>query len=96
MFQTRKTQRQLRIVNFSFVLLILAAIGLLQWIAREYHWRFDLTQNARHTLSPASLAVLERLPDAIVVTAYASTKGELRRQIREQVERYRQFKQCVR
>jgi len=92
MYQTPKTKRQLRLVNMSFVLLFLAAIGLMQWLAREYPWRVDLTQNARHTLSPASLAVLERLPNAISVTAFASTKGELRRQIREQIERYRRHK----
>jgi len=95
MFQTHKTQNRLRVVNLSFVVLFLAAIGLLQWISREYHWRIDLTQNARHTLSPASLAVLERLPDVITVTAFASTKGDLRRQIREQIERYRRFKSNI-
>jgi ABC-type uncharacterized transport system involved in gliding motility auxiliary subunit len=83
---------QLRLVNASFVLLFLMAIGLLQWVSREYHLRFDLTRAGRHSLSEASIAVAEKIKEPVRVTAYASERGEVRNTIRNLVERYRQHK----
>jgi ABC-type uncharacterized transport system involved in gliding motility auxiliary subunit len=83
---------QLRLVNIAFVALFLVAIGLLQWLSREYRWQFDLTQNSRHSLSDASRAVLERLSGPVTITAYATQKGDVRRQVSEFVSRYQRHK----
>jgi ABC-type uncharacterized transport system involved in gliding motility auxiliary subunit len=83
---------QLRLVNASFLLLFLVAIGLLQWISRDYHLRFDLTRAGRHSLSEASIAVAGRIQGPVRVTAYASERGELRASIRNLIERYRRHK----
>ncbi len=79
-------------MNVSFVILFLVAIGLLQWLGREYHLQFDLTQNNRYSLSPASIAAVERLTEPLKITAFASRRGESRRRIREIIERYRKHK----
>lgn len=92
MYHTPRTHWQLRVANLSFVVLFLLAVGLLQWLSREYHLRIDLTQAARHSLSEASIAVTERIKGPVRITAFASERGELRRVIRETVARYQRFK----
>lgn len=83
---------QLRLVNLTFVALFLIAITLLQWISREYHWKFDLTQNNRHTLTAASIAVAQRLTGPIVATVYADRTGDTRRATQELIGRYQAVK----
>jgi ABC-type uncharacterized transport system involved in gliding motility auxiliary subunit len=83
---------QFWLVNASFVLLILAAIGLLQWLSHQYHWRFDLTQNNSHTLSQASRAVLDSLASPLRATVYADRRGEVRQPIQDLVGRYQRHK----
>ncbi|GAB4508765.1 MAG: Gldg family protein [Sulfuricaulis sp.] len=92
MYHTPKTHWQLRLMNISFVVLFLLAVGLLQWLAREYHLQFDWTRMHRHSLSPASEAVTERLKEPLKITAFASQRGETRRQIQEMVGRYQKHK----
>ena len=88
MYHTTRAKWQLRLVNASFVVLFLVAVGLLQWASREFHWQFDLTQNRRYSLSPASIAAVERLKDPVSVTAYASERGATRPLIRQLIGRY--------
>ncbi|BAU47074.1 ABC transporter [Sulfurifustis variabilis] len=83
---------QFWLVNASFVVLFLVAVGLLQWISQEYHWRFDLTQNGMHSLSEASRAALDGLPGEIRATAYVDRTGEARRFVREAIRQYQAHK----
>ncbi len=92
MQHTPRTRWQLRLLNISFVLLFLVAVGLLQWVSREYRVEFDLTQSRRHSLSPASRAILERLKEPLKITAFSSQRGETRRVIQELVGRYQKVK----
>jgi ABC-type uncharacterized transport system involved in gliding motility auxiliary subunit len=79
-------------MNISFVVLFLLAVGLLQWLAREYHLQFDWTRMHRHSLSPASEAVTTRLKEPLKITAFASQRGNTRRQIQEMVGHYQKLK----
>jgi len=92
MYHTLRTRWQLRLVNASFVLLFLIAVALLQWVSREYHLQFDWTQARRTSLSEASRAVLERLDGPITVTAFASQRGDIRRNIRDLIGRYQRVR----
>ncbi|MCR4300891.1 MAG: GldG family protein [Sulfuricaulis sp.] len=92
MYHTPKTRWQLRLMNISFVVLFLLAMGLLQWLAREYHLQFDWTRMHRHSLAPASVAVTERLKEPLKITAFASQRGETRRFIQDLVGRYQKNK----
>lgn len=76
----------------SFVVLFLATIGLLQWLSREFHLQFDLTQNARHTLSDASRAVLSKLDGPLQATAYVDNRGEVRQAVKNLIARYQRHK----
>lgn len=79
-----------------FLLLCLAAVGVAGYLSQRYHWQWDLTQNARHTLSPVSRKVLDAMPGALEVTAYATLQdpqyGDLRQPIRDFVVRYQRLK----
>jgi ABC-type uncharacterized transport system involved in gliding motility auxiliary subunit len=92
MYHTPRTHWQLRLINVSFVLLFLAAVGLLHWLSREYSLRLDLTEARRHSLSEASAAVLKTLTGPVRITAYASERGEVRRLIRDTVALYQRHK----
>ncbi|MFL6711803.1 MAG: GldG family protein, partial [Sulfurifustis sp.] len=91
MYHHPRAKWQLRLVNASFVALFLVAIGLLQWASREFHWQLDLTQNRSFSLSPASVAAIERLKGPVTVNAYVSERGP-RTEIRELIGRYQQYK----
>ncbi len=92
MYSGPRTHWQMRAMNLAFVLLFLSAVGLLQWLSREYSLRFDLTEAGWHSLSEASVAVTQALEGPVRITAYARDKGELRRPIRELAARYQRHK----
>jgi ABC-type uncharacterized transport system involved in gliding motility auxiliary subunit len=92
MLRTPRTKWELRLVNLSFVVLFLTAVGLLQWLSREYHLRLDLTRHNRHSLSEASVAAVERLKEPLTITAFAGGHGALRGNIRELIGRYQKYK----
>ncbi|MHB8455569.1 MAG: GldG family protein [Acidiferrobacterales bacterium] len=85
---SRKSRLQLSLASTSFVLLFLAVVGLLLALSRQYHMQFDWTQSGRNSLSPASVALLQKLPKPIEITAFATDNRELRKHITELVARY--------
>lgn len=94
MYHSSGAKWQLRLVNAIFVVLFLAAVGLLQWASSQFHWQLDLTQNRRYSLSPASIAAIERLKGPVKVTAYASERGP-RQLIRDVIARYQEHKSDI-
>jgi len=91
---TKKTRFQLRIQNITFVVLFLTGMSLLAWISNRYNLQMDWTATNRNTLSEASIALLQRIPGPVKVTAFA-TDSELvpvRKSIRELLARYQQHK----
>ena len=92
MYHTARTHWQLRLLNVSFVVLFLLAVGMLQWLASKYHLQFDWTQARRHSLAPASIAAAERLKQPLQITAFASQRAEIRRPIQEMINRYQKYK----
>ncbi|MBI2993536.1 MAG: GldG family protein [Gammaproteobacteria bacterium] len=68
--------------------LIVALAGLLAWLSTRYTVEADWTTAGRHSLSQASLKVLERMPEPLAITAYAREDPELRALVRKFVSRY--------
>jgi ABC-type uncharacterized transport system involved in gliding motility auxiliary subunit len=90
----KKNRRLLRLQGASFAVLFLAAVGLVAWLSTRYHFQADWTAAGRHTLAPASVALLAELQDPIRITAFAR-QSELvatRRQISDLVGRYQRHK----
>ncbi|MDZ7656744.1 MAG: GldG family protein [Sulfurimicrobium sp.] len=79
-----------------YTLLLLGMVSVAGAISQRYYWQWDVTQNGRHTLSQASRNVLNEMPGAVVVTAYAAMldaqHGDLRRPIRDFIARYQGIK----
>lgn len=86
------SRSQLRLANLLFVALFLGAIGLLHWIGQRYHFQYDWTQNKTNSLSPASIAALERLSGPVQITAYATRGSELRQLIERFIARFQRYK----
>ncbi|MGD8784502.1 MAG: GldG family protein [Thioalkalispiraceae bacterium] len=72
----KKTRNRLRIQGFSLFILVLAIAGLIFQVTREYNTEFDWTASGRHTISDASIKVLDKLESDLIITSYA-TSGEL-------------------
>ncbi|KPK18875.1 MAG: ABC transporter [Betaproteobacteria bacterium SG8_41] len=75
----RRRHLQLFVHHGLFVVLLIALVTLLAYLAHEHRIERDLTQSGRNTLSTATLDVLRQLDAPVSVTAYAmanDTRGE--------------------
>jgi ABC-type uncharacterized transport system involved in gliding motility auxiliary subunit len=93
---TRRRRLRSLANHWLFVVLLVAATGLLAHLAREYRIEHDLTQSHRNTLSAATLDVLKRLEGPVSITAYAlprDARGEhVHRRIEEFLRPYQRAK----
>lgn len=91
---SKKNRRVLRLQGATFAVLFLAGVGLVAWLSTRYSYQADWTASGRHTLAPASAALLGELNGPITVTAFAR-QNELaatRRQISDLIGRYQRHK----
>ncbi len=96
MEMTPARQRRLRLQGLLTVILVVVLALLAGLLAWAYRTQWDLTQNARNTLSQESRQVLASIPGPVRVTAYATERdselGDLRKRIRDFIGRYQQAK----
>lgn len=78
----------LRLQGVIAVLLFVAVVGLLGYLAHRYDQRFDWTASGRNSLSEASRKVLAKLPEAVTATAFVRPNPELRSNIDDLLQRY--------
>lgn len=83
-----RTRRSFAIHRTLFVVLLLAATSLLALLSHRYAIVTDWTDNARNTLSAASRAVLDTMPEPIAVTAFVNDNRRLTEAIRQLLSRY--------
>lgn len=88
MDRERRDRFLLSAQNWLYVLLVLAAAGLLAWLSTRYVYEADLTANNRNSLSDPSIRLLETLDAPVDITAWAREDQALRDSIREFVARY--------
>lgn len=89
------SRRLTRLQNLVFVVLLLAAVGLLAWLSTQYRYEADWTSGNRNTLSAETQALLSRIEGELVITAYVADDVELHRRIGERIDRYRRHKADV-
>lgn len=85
----RKRNYTLHFLLLSVLLLL--ALGAVNYLGMEYRLRLDLTGDKRFTLSEGTRALLEKLPDNISLTYYVSAEPpdkrvNLERDVREKLE----------
>lgn len=88
----RKLRLQMLMQNSLFVVLFLLLVGLLGYLATEFHASRDVTQSARNTLSEGSLNVLKQMKGPVNVTIFAAADDERRKVIVDFVSRYQRSK----
>ncbi|MCG2633733.1 MAG: GldG family protein [Gammaproteobacteria bacterium] len=78
-----------------FLLGLILTAGLLAWLGERYPVRLDLTADGRHTLSPASRTVIQKLQAPLTITAFASDDKTLRKRISALLRPYLEHSQKI-
>jgi ABC-type uncharacterized transport system involved in gliding motility auxiliary subunit len=68
----RKLRLQLLAQNWMFVLVFLALVVMLGYLASQYRWTRDITQANRNILTQGSVNVLKQMEGDINITVYAT------------------------
>ncbi|MDM8568710.1 GldG family protein, partial [Thiotrichales bacterium HSG1] len=92
---TKKTHLQANLQNFIFTILLFVVVGLLAWLSNQYEIKADWTLNNRHSLSETSQELLKTFVAPITITVYVDDNNNLRRSIKDLVERYQQYKSDI-
>ncbi len=95
MDRERRDRFLLSAQNWLYVLLVLAAAGLLAWLSTRYTYQADWTANNRNSLTEPSIRMLETLDAPVDITAWAREDQALRSAIRQFVARYQRAKPDV-
>lgn len=95
MLVSGKTQRQLRIQNTIFLVLLLGIVGILAWLSTRYSLEADWTASGRNTLSEASTSLLAQLDKPVTITSYAREDETIRRAVHDLVSRYQRHKSDI-
>ncbi len=93
---TSKVRTQLLAQGGLYAVLLLALVMLLAWVAREYRTEWDVTANARNTLSQGTQDALRQLKGPVNITAYAVARdrdgNDLHHWIREKLLPWQKIK----
>jgi ABC-type uncharacterized transport system involved in gliding motility auxiliary subunit len=92
---TPKLRTRMLMQNGVFVVLLVALASLIAFFAREYRAEYDLTQNARNTLSQQTRDVLAKFNGPLKVTVYATrqdARGDARKQVQDFLAPYQRAK----
>ncbi len=92
---TPRSRAELRFENLSFLVLFLAAVGLLAWLSTQYTYRADWTYGQRNSLSPASVKLLSTLTQPLEFTAYVRSGSPFREPLTRFIANYRAAKKDV-
>ncbi|MFV2059180.1 MAG: GldG family protein [Gammaproteobacteria bacterium] len=94
---TKKSRLQLRLQNLIFYIGFLSAIGLLAYLSNKYNFDYDLTASNKHTLSEASIKVLQRMPNNINIRVFvrSSDVQPTRKIIAEKLAQYTRIKNDI-
>lgn len=93
---TPRSRKRLLAQNGLFLLLFLAAVGLLAWLSTQYVYQADWTYGHRNSLSPASVRLLDSLKQPVTVTAYAASGSPFRDPLQRFFAKYQAVKPDMR
>lgn len=88
----RKLRIQMLMQNSLFVVLFLVLVGLLGYLATEFHVARDITQSARNTLSEGSRNVLKQMDAPVNIKVFAAADDQRRKLIVDFLTRYQRAK----
>jgi ABC-2 type transport system permease protein len=87
---------QLRTGSLVLVLIVAGILGAVNVIAQRFFVRYDLTEDKRYSIAPATRALLEGLDDVVTIEAYFSKDlppylVSLSRQVEDLLAEYRAY-----
>lgn len=87
---------QLRTGSLILVLLVAGILAAVNIIAQRFFFRLDLTEDKRHSVAPATRAILEGMDDVVGIDVYFSRDlppylTTLRREVEDTLDEYRAF-----
>lgn len=88
----RKTRYTLAFHHWVFIVLLLVLAGLLITLSRSHYTSWDVSLNARNSLSAGSTAFLKKLAGPVNITAYASPKSDIAKSIQDFLTPYQRAK----
>jgi ABC-type uncharacterized transport system involved in gliding motility auxiliary subunit len=93
---TRQVRAQLLAQGGLYTVLLLTLVMLLAWVALEYRGQWDVTANARNTLSQGTQDTLKQFDGAVNITAYAMLKdgqgNDVHKLLREKLQPWQRIK----
>jgi ABC-type uncharacterized transport system involved in gliding motility auxiliary subunit len=93
---SRRLRQRLYVQNGIFIVLLVALVMLLAFLAREYRKEWDVTRTGRNSLSASTLELLGRLEGPLKITAYATafdaSGANVHKRIEERLRPYRRAK----
>jgi len=94
---TTKSRLQLRIQNLIFYISFLSLIGLLAYLSNKYNFEYDFTATNRHTLSEASIKVLQRMPEKLNIQVFVRSSDiqPIRQTISDTLSQYTRVKNDI-
>ena len=97
MEMSKKTRKQIRFQNITFMVLFLVIIGLLAGLSQRYSFDSDWTATGRNTLSDATVTLLQRMEQPVHITAFARESQLLatRKTISQVMGRYQKYKDDI-
>ena len=75
--------------KYTYVVFLVVALLLINWLASIFHQRFDLTQDQRYTLSPAAKEIIAEIRSPLVIDVFL--KGNFPPEFRRLQNETRQF-----
>jgi hypothetical protein len=84
----QRTRWWLRLQNTLGILLLVGITIVSAWLLERHAITVDWTANQRHSLSEASVALLDSLESELDILVFATNNREMRQQIRAVLERY--------
>ncbi|MEE9423191.1 MAG: GldG family protein [Gammaproteobacteria bacterium] len=92
---TRKSRRQLHIQNLIFLVGLLAVMGIIAWLSTQYSYQTDWSASQSNSLSNDSITLLQKIPEAVHITAFSREDPILRKRIRDLIGRYQRIKNDI-
>ncbi len=88
-----KVKRQIRFQNTLFLLIFLVLISTLAWLSLQHEFEADWTNNKRNTPSDATIALLQKIPEPIEISAFISKNSKaLISETKHLVKNYQRYK----
>lgn len=88
----RRNRLSHRLTTISFVLALSLVLGMLAWLGKQHDQVWDWTFGSRSSLSSETIALLDRMPRPLDITAFVENDGALHDRIREVMARYQRHK----